>query len=201
MGFSRLSATPLPETPTLPEFPVRDEIPVFIERGTLRCAVLDDMPFLRDLYRSHRSGEFASLGWPVEQTRAFLDQQFDFQHRAYLATFPEAAFLLILSEGAPVGRIYVDFSSDPRHLIEIGLVPERRNVGIGTMLILAIQHQARSSGATGVSLHVGSDNEGAQRFYRRLGFEEIAHEGAYARMKWAAAQRPGSPGDVVPAIS
>lgn len=194
--------TPLPETPTLPGFPVRGgEIPISVERGTLRRAVLEDMPFLRDLYWSHRSGEFASLGWPAEQARAFLDQQFDFQHRAYVGTFPEAAFLMILSEGTPVGRIYVDFSCDPWHLIEIGLMPDRRNGGIGTMLMQAIQHQTQRNGVTGVSLHVGSDNEDAQRFYRRLGFDEIANEGVYLRIRWPAARRSGSTDAVMPPVS
>lgn len=143
------------------------------------------MTFLRELYRSLRVHEFATLPWPCEQVRLFLDQQFDMQHRYYVATYPQADFLLIMLHGAPVGRLYLDVSRDLWCVIDIGIKPERRNAGIGSAIMGGVQRGARTMAGTGVLLHVACDNHGAQRLYRRLGFREVAREEpTYARMEW-----------------
>jgi ribosomal protein S18 acetylase RimI-like enzyme len=177
---------PLPDMPPLPDFPARHAaIPVRAEPAGFRRATHNDLAFLRELYRSFRADEFASLAWPAEQMRAFLDQQFDLQHRAYVVTFPHADFLLILWEGIPVGRLYLDASHDHWHIVDIGLASERRNAGLGFAIMQAVKRHAQASAAAGVALHVACENRGAQRFYRRLGFREVAREEqTYARMVW-----------------
>ncbi|KUM23977.1 hypothetical protein AU467_32115 [Mesorhizobium loti] len=177
---------PLREASLSTDFPANQrDIPICIEPGTFRRATLDDLGFLRELYCSLRAEEFASLGWPPDQLRALLVQQFDLQHRSYVATFPRADFLLILWEGIPAGRLYIDTSHDHWHIIDIGLKSERRNAGLGSAVMQAIKRQARASAAAGIVLHVACANEGAQRFYRRLGFLEVSREEpSYARMEW-----------------
>jgi hypothetical protein len=49
----------------------------------------------------------------------------------------------------------------------------------------AVKRHAQAAAAAGVVLHVACENQGAQRFYRRLGFREVAREEpTYARMVW-----------------
>jgi RimJ/RimL family protein N-acetyltransferase len=176
----------LPDTPVLPDFPARHgDIPVSAQSAAFRRATRDDLTFLRELYCSLRIDEFASLGLPAEQLRVFLDHQFDLQHRSYVTTFPQADFLLILRENTPAGRLYLDASHEDWRIIDIGLTAERRSAGLGSAVMRAVKRHAQASAAAAVVLHVACENHGAQRFYRRLGFREVArHEQTYARIEW-----------------
>jgi ribosomal protein S18 acetylase RimI-like enzyme len=105
-----------------------------------------------------------------------------------VATFPQADFLLILWEGTPVSRLYLDASHDHWRIVDIGLASERRNAGLGSAVMQAVKRHAQA--AAGVVLHVACENQGAQRFYRRLGFREVAREEQVcARMVWSPAER------------
>jgi ribosomal protein S18 acetylase RimI-like enzyme len=186
--------TPLADAPPLPDFPARQgDIPVCAERATFRRAARNDLTFLRELYRSFRADEFASLAWSPEQMRVFLDQQFDVQHRYYVATFSQADFLLILREGTPVGRLYLDASHHHWHIVDIGLASEQRNAGLGFAIMQAVKRHAQASAAGGIVLQVACENQRAQRFYRRLGFREVAREEpTCVRMVWTP--EPGQAG-------
>lgn len=117
--------------------------------------------------------------------RLFLDQQFDMQHRYYLGTYPDADFLLIMGQAAPLGRLYLDVNHRDWCVIDIAIKPERRNAGLGSSIMEAVKSAAQASTGAGVVLHVACQNHGAQRLYRRLGFREVAREDAtYARMEW-----------------
>jgi len=72
-------------------------------------------------------------------------------------------------------------------IVDISLLRRARGKGIGSRLIVAVQELAAATGC-GVQLHVNQRNLGAQRLYRRLGFELIDHEAAqaYLRMQWCA---------------
>jgi ribosomal protein S18 acetylase RimI-like enzyme len=52
----------------------------------------------------------------------------------------------------------------------LGIVPEARNLGLGTSLLLQSLHGFRPCGITRGMLEVTADNIGAVRLYRRLGF-------------------------------
>lgn len=49
-----------------------------------------------------------------------------------------------------------------------------RGRGIGTMLMRAIEGRAADAGVTGMRLNVSLGNDGARRFYERLGYEQSA---------------------------
>src|ERR1700694_4666777 len=98
----------------------------------------DDEPFLRRVYASTRLDELAPLGWSAEQQEAFLHQQFDAQHRHYQTYYAGSDFLVILLEDQPIGRPYVARSPEQILLIDIAVLPEHRNAGIGSQLIKAL---------------------------------------------------------------
>jgi len=134
--------------------------------------------------RPEAAEEFAAVPWPPEQKAAFFDQQFAFQHRHYLAVFPDAHFLVVDCDGEPVGRLYLQCGAEQWHIIDIGLLPERRGHGMGSALLSAIQREAARAGATAVLLSVEQHNARAQALYRNLGFRVVQDGGSHIRMAW-----------------
>ncbi len=61
----------------------------------------------------------------------------------------------------------------PAHL-HIDLLDEYQNQGYGTELIKALTNKLQSMDIHGLMLIVDEENTGAQRFYKRLDFKEIA---------------------------
>lgn len=138
------------------------------------------------VYGSTRTDELNKVAnWTEAQKQAFIEHQFFAQQDYYQKVYPDAECSIILYEKQAAGRLYVE-----RHLIEgniriidIALLPEFRNRGIGEYLLRALQEEARSAGKT-LSIHVEKFNR-ALNFYKRLGFE-IIHEthGVYLLMEW-----------------
>ena len=141
-----------------------------------------DEPFLAALYASTRQDEMALTGWGQAQIAEFLAMQFIAQHHYYLEHLPPSEFNVIEGDGQPIGRLYVgDWEGDVR-LIDIALLPEHRNQGIGSRLIRDVMERAVALGKP-VRLHVEQFNP-ARRLYERLGFVALGEEGVNVIMEW-----------------
>ncbi|WP_036218082.1 GNAT family N-acetyltransferase [Calidithermus chliarophilus] len=151
----------------------------------LRPETPEDLPFLRRLYASTREEELAPVPWTLEQKQAFLESQFELQHRHYREHYAGARFDVVELEGQPVGRIYVHRTPQEVRLMDIALLPEHRGKGIGGMLMGNLLEQARRAGQS-VTLHV-EENNPARLWYERLGFERLEERGVYWFMRWRAA--------------
>jgi ribosomal protein S18 acetylase RimI-like enzyme len=150
-----------------------------------------DVPFLRSLYILTRWEELAIVpNWTDEQKIAFLESQFVAQRQHYLAYFAKAAFDVIEDNGIPAGRLYLDRQDKTLLIIDIALLPDWRNRGIGTALIEAVFAEARLCGKE-VSISVEKFNP-AQRLYRRLGFREYAEDNVYWFMYWQPETKPAA---------
>lgn len=149
---------------------------------TLRPIQPADMPFLFDVYASTRAEELARVPWPHEAKREFLTQQFNAQHTHYQREFSRAQFDIIELEGRPIGRLYVDRAPEEIQLIDIALLPEHRNRGVGSHLIGKVLNESRASGLP-VHIYVERSNP-ALRLYQRLGFKELSDTGIYLYMEW-----------------
>ena len=55
-------------------------------------------------------------------------------------------------------------------LVDLSVLPDRRRDGIGERLMEAVEAEARERGVAALDLMVAGPNEGARRFYERLGF-------------------------------
>ena len=141
-----------------------------------------DLAFVYALYAQVRAAELAPVPWPQDAKDAFLAEQAALQHRHYVTNYPGADLLVVANASGPIGRVYVYRSPGEIRLMDIALVPERRNRGIGTRLLNEILDEARATGST-VTLHVEPDNP-AQRLYCRLGFRLIEHRGVYDFLGW-----------------
>jgi len=149
---------------------------------TLRPIRSDDLPFLYTAYASTRLEELAPLGWSVEQQAAFLTQQFNAQHQYYQANYPGADFQIILVNDQPAGRLYVDRRAGEIRIVDIALLPEYRNSGIGSRLLRDLLAEATLAGKL-VSIHVEKFNP-ALRLYERLGFSIVDDRGVYWFLEW-----------------
>jgi len=153
---------------------------------TLRDATPEDMPFLGRLYCNSRQQEVESWGWPAQQQEAFLRMQFEAQHRSYRAAFPDATHNIICKENAPIGRILVNREPVALHLVDIALLAEHRNCGIGSELLRRMQQACEVQSLT-LRLQVLQGNP-AIRLYRRLGFVLSSADQIYVDMDWVPAQ-------------
>ena len=151
-------------------------------RTALRPITPEDRQLLVRIYASTRADEMARVPWSEQQKADFLRFQFDAQHRYYTEQFPRAAFDLILLEGEPIGRLYVDRRAHEIRLIDIALLPEHRGAGHGGAILRDLLAEGEASGKL-VRIHVEHDNP-AMRLYRRLGFEKIEEQGVYHLMEW-----------------
>lgn len=152
----------------------------------VRFATSDDLPFLRELYRSFRLDDLTPLQWSTQEKHTFLDQQFSMQHRYYLAVFPKADFLIIERHGLPVGRLYIDTSGNRWHIIDIGFLPEWRDQGLGRALLEEIQNVLVAREDCCVILNVELANIRARSLYQTLGFAVTDSTDTHISMKWPA---------------
>ncbi len=149
---------------------------------TLRPITAEDHELLYRVYASTRADEMAAVPWSDAEKESFLRFQFDAQHKYYQQHFTSAAFDLILKDGEPIGRLYVDRREDEIRLIDIALLPEHRGGGTGGSILREILAEGAASGRL-VRIHVEHNNP-AMRLYRRLGFEKIEEQGVYYLMEW-----------------
>lgn len=152
---------------------------------TLRPVRPEDAPFLLSVYASTRLEELARVDWTEAQRAAFLQQQFMAQERHYQHYFPDAHYDLILRQGAPVGRLWVDRTDAEIHILDLTLLPEHRGAGIGSGLLSALQAEGARERKS-VWIYV-EDFSPALALLRRLGFVPVAEQGVHLRMEW----RPG----------
>ena len=144
---------------------------------TLRPAVAAERDLLRAIYATTRAEELAPVPWPDEQKAAFVTMQFEAQDHWYRQAYPEGEFLLVLRDDRPIGRLYLARLDDEIRLIDITLLPEERDRGIGTQLITDVLQRANAAGVA-VRLHVEPWNR-ALRLYERLGFAVLEERGIY----------------------
>jgi ribosomal protein S18 acetylase RimI-like enzyme len=147
---------------------------------SLRPVEPADEEFLLCLYATTRAGELVLVDWTDEQKASFVRHQFDAQTHHYREHYPTATFDLILVDGEPAGRLYVDRWPSETRIVDIAVLPELRGRGIGRGLIEQIQAEGRD-----VSIHVERFNP-AQRLYARLGFESEDAGPVYLLMRWRA---------------
>ncbi len=149
---------------------------------SMRPCRAEDEPFLFKVYSSTRTNEMALVPWTQEQKDAFLHMQFNAQYRHYAANFPDAQFLIILKDHEPIGRLYLHRVPREILILDIAILPEYRNMGIGTLLIRGMQAEAHRANSI-IRLHVESSSQ-AKAFYERLGFVTTSEIGFYYEMIW-----------------
>ena len=145
---------------------------------TLRPATPEDDTFYFRVYASTRADEMALVDWTDEQKEAFLQMQFRAKSQHYQAVYPQATYQVIEWDGIPFGRLVLNQTDQTTSLVDIALLPEFRNRGLGAALISTLQSENRK-----ISLHVLKSNP-AVNLYRRLGFAFKSEDALYFEMEW-----------------
>jgi ribosomal protein S18 acetylase RimI-like enzyme len=166
----------------------------------LRPVELADEEFLLRVYAASRADEMALVPWDEEQKLAFVRSQFEAQRAQYGERFPDAEYSVILYRGRPAGRLWIGRTPEQIRLLDIAILPEFQNQGIGAALLKRLVAESERRGLP-LRHMVFKLNDAALRFYSRFGFSQIDDVGAYIHMERlpaAAADAPRPPADTTP---
>jgi GNAT superfamily N-acetyltransferase len=152
---------------------------------TLRAISAADDEFLLSVYHSTREEELAQATWEPGQKDLFVRWQFELQRREYDLRFPEAEYDVILVDDKQAGRVWIGTDGEQIRLLDIALLPEFQNQGVGTILLRMLIDEATRANKPLRHMVFVLNNQ-AHRFYERLGFSVIEDLGAYRHMEWRA---------------
>jgi ribosomal-protein-alanine N-acetyltransferase len=85
----------------------------------------------------------------------------------------ETATLVACSGKRIVGFAMLYFGDDHAHLNLLAVRPAYQRAGLGRRMLTWLVDSARVAGISAIHLEVRSNNAGARRFYRALGFQEM----------------------------
>lgn len=164
---------------------------------TVRDEQPSDEAFLFELYASTRREELDAWGWPPEMRSAFLTMQFK-ASRGYRSTFPEAEFQIVMLDGVNAGRLIIHRTREELRVVDIALLPQHRNAGIGTALLRRIFGEAAATKKP-LRLQVLKGSR-AGGLYQRLGFEKTGETELHFDMEWREPAAPVVEGTMPDAV-
>ena len=156
------------------------------ESVTLRPATSDDVTLLLEIYKSSRGDDLRGLGWDDARISEFLEMQYEAQLMFDRNDHHQAMDEVILCSGEPAGRLLVESLETEIRCLDLALLPEFRNQGVGTLLIRRLQDQAVKSRRS-VRLQVVRINR-AVSLFERLGFVRTSETGTHFQMEWKPAR-------------
>lgn len=142
-----------------------------------RPATEGDRELLFELFRSALAPEDTFQALPESKRGPLLRAKFDTREQRYRKNYPLADFDVLTVDGKPAGKLYIDRGDDEFVLIDISLLPEFRNRGIGTAVIGRLVEEAGRL-VLPVRTRVRHHSP-AWRLWRRLGFERVGDDGTH----------------------
>ncbi len=103
------------------------------------------------------------LGWSWTQTRVSKG-----------IANPDTLSIVLRDDDSVIGFAMMYFGDEHAHLNLLAVQPTFQRTGLGTRMIRWLEESARVAGVRAVHLEVRARNQHARRFYRRLGFLEMA---------------------------
>lgn len=152
-------------------------MPALAPTIALRPVTADDTEFLVAVYAGTRAEELAAVPWDDTERDAFLRMQFGAQDRYWREHKPGAELSVVLVDGEPAGRLYVDRLPAEIRIVDIALLPAHRGGGVGTRLLTDILQEGHRTNLP-VTIHVEQFNP-ARALYERLGFRQIDTTGVH----------------------
>jgi GNAT superfamily N-acetyltransferase len=148
----------------------------------LRPATADDASFLLELYKSSRGDDLRGLGWNEDRIGEFLAMQYEAQQRFIESEYQLADNQIILHDNRALGRLLVDRRADEIRCVDIALLPEHRNQGVGTFLLRQLQEEANRARKPLRSQIIRFNR--AVSLFERLGFARTSETGTHFQMEW-----------------
>jgi GNAT superfamily N-acetyltransferase len=150
---------------------------------SVRPVTNDDADLLLEIYQSSRGDDLRGLGWAEDRISEFLGMQYEAQQHFYEREYKRVVDEIILWEGKPAGRLVVERREHEIRCIDVALLPDHRNKGIGTFLIRKLQNEARREKKP-LRLQVIRFNR-AVNLFERSGFVRTSETGTHFQMEWA----------------
>lgn len=151
------------------------------KRISLRPATQQDGNLLLEIYASTRADELALVPWTAEQKATFVRMQSDAQHEHYRKKYPRAGFSVIVVDQRAAGRLYLAENESEIRILDLTLLPNERNHGVGTILLRKLIEEATKK-KKALRIFVESFNP-ALRLFERLGFSKLEEHGIYSLME------------------
>jgi GNAT superfamily N-acetyltransferase len=148
----------------------------------LRPEAPADEPFLAHLYASTRQEELDATGWDDAARAGFLKMQFTAMQRGYHETFAGGEFAIIFQDDQPIGRVIVHRTATEIRIVDMALLPEHRNAGLGTVLVRQVMEEAARARLP-LRLRVLKGGR-SSHLCARLGFRDLQEDGAYDHWEW-----------------
>lgn len=152
------------------------------ESLTLRPVADGDEELLLEVYQSSRGDDLRGLGWDEDRISEFLGMQYEAQRQFYANEYQRVSDEIILLAGQPAGRLIVERRDHEIRFVDVALLPEHRNGGIGTFLIRKLQDEARREQKP-LRLQVIRFNR-ALNLFERSGFVRTSETGTHFQMEW-----------------
>src|ERR1044072_6723986 len=126
----------------------------------------DEEDFLIELYYTTREDiQLAPID--EEDKRKLSLMQYGLQKEHYTTYYPDSEHDIILLDGVPVGRLWTARYETEILGIDLAIMPEYRNMKIGTYLLESLFREAAASNRD-FNFHVLKLNVKAIRLYERL---------------------------------
>lgn len=149
---------------------------------SLRTASPDDARFLLALYKSSRGDDLRGLGWDELRISEFLEMQYEAQKRFDTSEYKRPVDQIVLRGDEAVGRLAFEPREHEIRCMDLALLPQHRNAGIGTRLIRELQKEAKQQKKP-LRLQVIRFSR-AVPLFERLGFQRISETGTHFQMEW-----------------
>ncbi len=135
-----------------------------------------------ELHRSVLRSDLGLASLPAENVERLAHIQFEGQQASFRVEFPDADYLMVLWNGAPVGQLVLNRAPDEIYGVDIVLLPEARGRGIGARVLQQLQDVARA-GRKPFRFRVRKGNR-AIGLYLRLGFLPLEESEIDLLMEW-----------------
>ena len=149
---------------------------------SLHAVTTQDREFLLSVYAAGRETELSVLPFDEAQKRAFCEHQLDAQTTYYEEKYPHATHEIILFDGEPVGRVYVNRGDALISILDLAVLVEHRKKGVGIHIVKSLQNEATSSDKR-VGVYVETFNP-SQKLFRDLGFELVESDEMNLYFEW-----------------
>src|ERR671919_1603649 len=92
---------------------------------------------------------------------------------------PDVNVLVACVHGNIAGFAIMRYGDDNAHLDLLAVAPPYRRLGVGRQLLEWLEKCAVEAGIFSITLEVRAGNEGAQLFYKRMGYRTLVHLPGY----------------------
>ena len=147
-----------------------------------RLVTPDDDQFLRRVYKSSRGDDLRGLQWDEDRIDEFLEMQYDAERKFFENDYRKATNQIVALDGEPAGRLIIERREHEIRCVDLSLLPQHRNQGVGTFIINTLQSEATAANLP-LRLQVIRFNR-AVNLFERMGFVRTSETGTHFQMEW-----------------